>query len=106
MNKEILNQTLELFDSPQKWNAFVEMANQKETFKAIYFSKVKQLLLKYFNDNPVEGWSMAPWGNHNFDVRWIQTPFGKNSLAIAIGWTFEFHLHLEDTNNYNTTKYS
>lgn len=104
MQKELLIQALNLFDSSDKWNAFVEMANQKETMKWHYFHKLKQPLLKYFNENPVSGWLCESWGDPNFDLRWYLKDFGKGSLALAIGWRFEFHLHLEDTIAFDTNR--
>ena len=104
MQKELLNQALGIFDTSEKWNAFVELANQKETMKWGYFQKVKQPLLNYFNANPVEGWVCEPWGNQLYDIRWYLKDFGKSSLALAVGWTFEFHLHLDDTTTFDTNK--
>lgn len=104
MQKELLNQALGIFDTSEKWNAFLELANQKETMKWHYFQKVKQPLLNYFNANPVEGWVCEPWGNQLYDIRWYLKDFGKSSLALAVGWTFEFHLHLDDTTTFDTNK--
>jgi len=104
MQKELLNKAVALFDSPEKWSAFVELANQKETIKWNYFQKVKQPLLKYFNDNPVEGWVCEPWGDYNYDLCWYLKDFGKGSLSLAVGWTFQFLLYLEDPNNFDSNK--
>lgn len=104
MQKELLNQVLGIFDSSEKWNAFVEMANQKETIKWHYFQKLKQPLLNYFNANPVEGWVCEPWADTNYDLRWYLKDFGKNSISLAIGWTFHFMLYVEDTNAFDTKK--
>lgn len=104
MQKELLNQAIGLFNTSEKWNAFVELANQKETIKWHYFQKVKQPLLNYFNAKPVEGWVCEPWGNTDYDMRWYLKDFGKDSIALAIGWTFQFVLHVEDKNAYNSNK--
>ena len=104
MQKELLNQALGIFDSSEKWNAFVELANQKETMKLQYLQKLKQPLLKYFNANPVEGWVCEPWGDQFYDIRWYLKDFGKSSIALAVGWTFHFVLHLEDTSAFDTKK--
>lgn len=104
MQKELLNHAIGIFDTSEKWNAFVELANQKETIKWFYFQKLKQPLLNYFNSNPVEGWACEPWGNQLYDIRWYLKEFGKSSLALAVGWTFEFHLHIEDTTKFDTEK--
>lgn len=41
MQKELLSQAISIFDSPEKWNAFVEIANQKEKTSNHFTSKVK-----------------------------------------------------------------
>jgi hypothetical protein len=104
MQKELINQALRIFDSSEKWNAFVELANQKETIKWHYFQKLKQPLLNYFNANPIEGWVCEPWGDTKYDLRWYLKDFGKGSLSLAIGWTFNFLLHIEDVNGFDTKK--
>jgi len=104
MQKELLNQTLDLFDTPEKWYAFIEMANQKESMKMHYFKKVSTMVYKYFMENPVKGWVCETWNNHNLELRWYLEDFGKNSLALGIGWWFQFVLHLTDTNSFDTNK--
>jgi hypothetical protein len=104
MQKELLNQALALFDTFEKWNAFVEMANQKETMINLYFQKLRQPLLKYFNENLVEGWVCEPWNDPNYDMQWYLKDFGKDSLSLRIGWNFHFVLYLEDTNSFDTEK--
>ncbi|MCU0440598.1 MAG: hypothetical protein MUC49_22105 [Raineya sp.] len=104
MQKELLNQALQIFDTSEKWNAFVELANQKDVMKWHYFQKLKQPLLNYFNANPVEGWICEPWGDPNYDLRWYLKDFGKNSISLAVGWFFQFVLHVGDTNTFDTKK--
>ena len=104
MQKELLNQAIGIFDTSEKWNAFVELANQKENIKSHYLQKVKQPLLNYFNANPVKGWVCEPWGDPNYDLRWYLEDFGKNSISLAVGWRFHFVLHVEDTNAFDTKK--
>jgi len=104
MQKELLNQAIEIFETYEKWNAFIELTNQKESMKWHFFKKLKQPLLTYFNNNPVSGWICEPWGNHDYDLRWYLKDFGKNSIALAIGWTFHFVLHIEDTTGFDTKK--
>ena len=104
MQKELLNQALGIFDSSEKWNAFVELANQKDTMKWHYFRKLKQPILNYFNAHPVEGWVCEPWGNKDYDLRWYLKDFGRDSISLAICWTFKFVLHIEDTETFDTKK--
>ena len=104
MQKELLGQAISIFDSTEKWNAFVEIANQKENIKSFYFKKLKSELLQYFNDNPVNGWICEPWGDTNFDLRWYLKDFGKDSIALAVGWRFHFVLHVKNTSEFDTKK--
>lgn len=104
MQKELFNQALELFDTPEKWNAFLEMAAQKESMKLYYFQKLKQPLLKHFlQENADEHWVCdTSWGDPKYDFRWYLKDFGRGSLSLALGWGFQFTLHLEDTNTFDT----
>jgi len=104
MQKEIINQAIELFDTHDKWYAYLELANQKDQIINTYLQRVKQPLLKYFVENPVEGWVCEPWGDPNYDLRWYLNDFGKKSLALALGWRFQFHLHLEDTEKFDSKR--
>lgn len=104
MQKEIINQAIELFDTHDKWYAYLELVYQKDQIRNTYLQRVKQPLLKYFVENPVDGWVCEPWGDTNYDLRWYLKDFGKKSLALALGWRFEFHLHLEDTEKFDSKK--
>jgi hypothetical protein len=104
MQKELLNKVIGLFESPEKWNSFLELTNQIPAIKYQYFQKVKQPLQKYFNENAVEGWICEPWGDPNFDMKWYLQDFGKESLALAIGWKFQFVLFLGNQNKFDTYK--
>lgn len=102
MQTELFNQSTKLFDTPEKWNAFVELAKQKDNIKNYYFKKAKQPILDYFNENIDDNWICEPWGNTNYDIRWYLKDFGKNSLALAIGWRFQLVLHVNDINTFDT----
>lgn len=104
MQKELLNKAMTIFNTPEKWQAFLDMVNQKDALKWHCFKKIKQPLMKYFFENPVEGWICEPWANYDYDVRWYLKDFGKQSLGLALGWTFEFHLHLEDVVGFDALK--
>jgi hypothetical protein len=104
MQQELLNQVKNLFDTFEKWNAFLELSAQMGEIKTNFFTKVRDPLYKYFIENPVEGWVCESWGNPDFDLRWYLTDFGKNSLGIGIAWTFDFVLTLEDAEKFDSVK--
>jgi hypothetical protein len=102
MQKELLNRAMGIFDSPEKWNAFIEIANQKEEIKKLYFQKLHQFLWKYFHENQIKGWGFDTWGDPKEDLCWYLEEFGKESLALRIGWKYQFHLNLIDTANFDS----
>ena len=101
MQKELINQALALFDTPEKWNAFVEIANQKDNMRDHWLQKAKQPLLEYFMAKPTDGWVCEPWGDNKYDLRWYLAAFGRDSLALATGWRFQFTLHVKDLAAYD-----
>lgn len=54
--------------------------------------------------NPVDGWVCEPWGDINCDLRWYLKDFGKGSLSLAIGWSFQFVLHIDDIKSFDSNK--
>lgn len=104
MQTELLNQAIKLFDTPEKWNAFIELTRQKDNIKSSFFKKAKQPILDYFNKQINENWICEPCGHTDYDVCWYLKDFGKNSLAIRTGWRFQFHLRVEDLNAFDTNE--
>lgn len=104
MQQELLNQAMSIFDTSEKWNAFLELSNQRNFIQEAFLSKAKDPILKYFNSHPIEGWVCEPWGNHKYDFKWYLRDFGKNSLCLVLGWGFQFILFLDDSNSYDAEK--
>ena len=83
MNQDLLNQAIQLFDTDEKWNSFLELSYNKET--------IKNNLWKYFqssmNENfakhdLVDGWSFCSDSPKQY--RWFLTEFGKESCGILM----------------------
>lgn len=104
MQQDLLKHAMSLFDTSDKWNAFYELALQADKIKDFYFSKVRAPLTQYFIDNPVEGWDFEPWGDVRYDLRWFLKDFGKSSVALGVGWRFNFVMTLEDTTGFDNEK--
>ena len=104
MQKELFNQAAKLFDSLEKWDAYLELVSQEQAIRIHYLKKIKKPLLEYFINNPAEGWVCQPWSDDNYDMRWYLKDFGKDSLAIATGWLFKFCLHVEDINKFDSLR--
>ena len=84
MQKELLNQTVSMFDTPDKWNSFLELVAAKEEIKNLWYQKFKTQVAKAFlENNIVDDWSFTSW--NTWDFRWYLTEFGKESFCI---WMF------------------
>ena len=80
MNEELLQQAMLLFDTAEKWNAFVELLNrngeiQNRWWKSLQ-STVYQRELKESNPD----WDIYIW--NNWDIKWFIKGESPNSLVI------------------------
>lgn len=81
MNQELIKQAMVMFDSPEKWNAFLELVGQKDAIRNQWQTKLKEEANKKFStDESIDGWSFKSWGN--WTMKWYQTKHGEDSIAI------------------------
>jgi hypothetical protein len=112
MQRELMNQAMAMFDSAEKWNAFLDLSrlvgfkppDNAEGIIGEYFKKVKKPLMAYFSNHIADGWACSPWQNDTMDVCWYLKQFGIGSLALKTGWFFEFHLRVEDTASFDSSR--
>ena len=84
MQKEMINQATKMFDTPEKWNSFLELYSAKDEIRNLWYQKLKVSVTKVFcEDNVVDGWSFSTW--NAWDFRWYLTDFGRESFCI---WMF------------------
>ena len=79
-NTELLNKAIELFDSYDKWNAFIMLSNARGEIRNRYFEKLKSGLLKHYITDVNEEWRFLPFGNDQY--RWFLKDFGQNSICL------------------------
>ncbi len=92
MQKELFNQTVKMFDQPEKWNSFLELVWEKDNIRNNWYSILKQAIDIQFNSiDTVEKWSYNSWGV--FDTHWYLTEFGDQSISLLFGWWGELTLH-------------
>ncbi|MDD2987272.1 hypothetical protein [Flavobacterium sp.] len=92
MNQELLKQAKAMFDSPEKWNAFLELVWQKDEIRNQWFLKLKEEANKKFSTEEfVEGWVFNSWGV--WDLHWYQKEHGDKSIGLLIGWWGEMTLY-------------
>ncbi len=111
MNTEFLNEAINLFNMPEKWNSFIELSNKRNEVINLWNKKAKNVINNFFLNDTVESWSFISWGI--WDYRWYLEDFGKESLCIWIyGNRIQLWLNGNDfdsnvvTSLLNTDRYS
>ena len=112
MNREFLNEAINLFDTSEKWNSFLELFYQKDKIvMGEWFNKAKISVNNHFINDLAEGWTFKNW--NTWDYKWFLKDFGENSLCIwmygnRIGLWLNGNLFDSDKANslLNTEKYS
>lgn len=81
MTEEMLQKAMALFDRPEKWNTFVELANEKDNIKNRWFKKLQQKLINLTNaDDKHSDWTYRFWGF--WDIEWMLNGDRNNYLSI------------------------
>ena len=92
MQKELTNQAMALFDTPEKWNAFLDLVSEKESIKYYWHSTLKRALIKRFKqEDPIEKWDFYE-NRMTMSMTWYLKKFEKYSLAIWLEHYTEFSL--------------
>jgi len=100
MNREFLNEAINLFDTPEKWDSFIELSNKRLEIRHEWFNKAKIAIVDYFINNTVENWSFENW--NTWDYKWFLKDYGKQSLCI---WMYGNRIQLWlDGNCFDSTK--
>ncbi len=72
MNKELLKQSMQIFDTQDKWEALFEIHNQSKDIIEHWLTIGAIALRKSFADDPV--WGCERWGVER-DTRWYLKEF-------------------------------
>ena len=93
MQKELLKQAMDIFDSPDKWNSFLELSSSNDEIKYQWYQKLMTHVTKRFReDEDVKGWSFETLGD--WDYRWYLTEFGRDSFCIRM-WLHQIGLRVD-----------
>jgi hypothetical protein len=91
MNKELTTQAMTMFDSFDKWSAYLELASQKEAMKSAWFNKLNTVLLrKFLVEDAVPGWTCHQTNNIDFHI--YLTEFKAYPIFLCIGWYYKLQL--------------
>jgi len=83
MNQELFKQAMTMFNSPEKWNAFIELVSQKDNIIDQWFLKLTESAKKKFlAEDLVQGWEFKTWGT--FGMKWYLKEYGENSISLIL----------------------
>lgn len=85
MQRELLNQTMAIFDTPEKWNSYLELKNAFNQIKAQWINKLRNNISGVFNKNKLDGWEFKQSESH-LQFKWYLKDFGPNSLSILMSY--------------------
>lgn len=114
MQQILINQSMVMFDTPEKWNAFLELHSIKDLIKNQWYEKLRISLLSRFNkDEAMDKWKFS-FSNGHQDYRWYLAEFNSESLCLRTCNLTTFGLWFNPGNHdskkiYNllhTSKYS
>lgn len=94
MSQDIIQQSKAMFDSPEKWNAFIELIKIKDSIRNEWTLNLKQQLDKECStSNFTSKWGFKIFNNNSF--QWFLNDYGENSISL---WLEEgiFSLHNPD----------
>ena len=82
MNEVLLRKAMAMFETPEKWNAFLELVKQNGDIQNRWWRKLIETVRERERVLPNEkpDWDIKISGN--WDIRWFIKEDGENSLAI------------------------
>jgi hypothetical protein len=80
MNEELLQQAASLFDSPEKWSAFVELMNKSEEIQNRWWEKLQQEVLHKEKKDLNSNWDIDVWDHWN--IEWYIKGEADNTFII------------------------
>ncbi|GAA4361812.1 hypothetical protein GCM10023185_29100 [Hymenobacter saemangeumensis] len=102
MQTKEIRQSVQLFDSSDKWLAFVELAQEKESLEKAMHRTAYDRLKSYFLKSPcAAGWTYKPIDNDEQMMLWYLTEHHENSICIVFGWRGQFWMEARGGETYN-----
>lgn len=81
MNQELVDKAQALFDSAEKWNAFMELHSAKDDIKFFWFKKMRIALTEYFyTTGRMSRWSSRGWDT--WDMCWYVQEIGEDFMSL------------------------
>ena len=99
METEEINQALQLFDTPEKWAAFINLSRQTDKLKRAMTRTAVARANSYFHrEHTAPGWSFKQIWSDELGMVWYLTAFGEYSTCLVLAWSGEFVLEVRSNN--------
>ena len=83
MQQELINQAITMFDTSEKWSAFLELSSLKDDIKRQWYEKLKKAVRsRFWVKEETDQWTFSHPNNIYQDFRWYLTEFGSESLGL------------------------
>ncbi|MGI4741290.1 MAG: hypothetical protein ACRYG7_39495 [Janthinobacterium lividum] len=99
MDTEEVNQALQLFDTSEKWDAFIRLSQQADNLKRAMTRTAVSRANSYFQrEHTAPGWSFKQFGPDEFAMVWFLTAYGEYSICLVLSWSGVFVLEVRGSN--------
>lgn len=99
IERKLLEQSPEIFDSLGKWRSFLEISTMRAKFQIYWLENVTKMIREELVKDLPEEWVINKWDPDPrvFDADTAMglqlKEFGSNSLILGFQWCYEFHLY-------------
>jgi hypothetical protein len=80
MDQELITKAMKMFDTYEKWNAFIELSNSKQEIRKRYFERLKTALISHFVKDVNDSWGFTVMWQEQY--RWFIREYGPESICL------------------------
>lgn len=103
MHTEEIKQAVQLFDTVEKWKAFLALTAQTNELRNVMHRTAYDSIKAYYfaSNHNASGWSYMPITPNELFMVWYLTEYKENSICIVMGWSGEIYLEARGGEFYN-----
>ena len=95
MQNQDIAQAVALFDTSDKWNAFLDLCDQRDRIRNAMWKKLVRQGSQAFQKQP-EGWKFESLNPEEPSFIWYLSEYGSKSICIVFGWQGQFYMELRN----------
>ncbi len=104
MQNQEIHQALGLFDSAEKWQAFVELAQQRDTMKSLMYKTAAKKASAFFASSELlknSEWDFSQKNPADLETEFFLKIYGPSSIRLTFGWEGKFYLRTSNKHDFN-----